>query len=70
MIDPWISEIARQRQQERLGAAERRRLLATGAARRAPAWGGIHRRLGGFRPWSTSPPSAAGVDPRSISGAS
>jgi hypothetical protein len=46
MIDPWITEIARQRQQERLEDAERHRLLATGAARRGHAWaGGIRFRL-------------------------
>jgi hypothetical protein len=38
MIDPWVSEIARQRQQERLDEAERHRLLATGAGVRAPGW--------------------------------
>ena len=36
MIDPWFTEIARQRQQERLADAERHRLLAGAAPRRAP----------------------------------
>ena len=64
MIDPWNTEIARQRQQERLDEAERHRLLATGAARRAPAWAGLRGLFRSYGPRSMDRPSAAGVDPR------
>ena len=67
MINPWITEIARQRQQDRLDHAERHRLLATGEARRAPAWARVRSLLGAYRLRSTRRPRAAGVNSRSIS---